>query len=169
MKIAENNDIRAESRLLYSVDKQDNKTDITGEKNDTDKSTENGVSLEISEEMMEMYRKQIEASDNAAESTEDYAKVMEIARRIANGDKVPYTDEKKLLEYSYKLYMAVKSAALINADKKHKEYDALFDEEDGNDIHGKLRDLDNGNKATVNETVPELDSGDNGSAEVLEG
>ena len=40
----------------------------------------------------------------------EYGKILEVARRIATGGKVPYKDEKKLMEYSDKLYQAAKSS-----------------------------------------------------------
>ena len=43
----------------------------------------------------------------------EYGKILEVARRIATGGKVPYKDEKKLMEYSDKLYQAAKSAAML--------------------------------------------------------
>lgn len=61
---------------------------------------------------------------------EDMAKCMEIARRIANGDRVPATDEKKLLEYSAELYMSAKNAAMLNAGKSDKEHKSLWEDEE---------------------------------------
>lgn len=71
---------------------------------------------------------------------EEVAKCLEIARRIANGDKVPSSDEKKLMDFNMEVYMAAKNMAVMNADKKHKEYESLWDEEedeknDGADSH----------------------------------
>ena len=40
------------------------------------------------------------------EYSEDMIKIMEVARRIMKGAKVPASDEKKLMEYSMELYMA---------------------------------------------------------------
>lgn len=61
---------------------------------------------------------------------EDMAKCLEISRRIANGDKVPATDEKKLMDFSMELYMAAKNMAVMNMDKKHKEHDSLWGDEE---------------------------------------
>ena len=60
----------------------------------------------------------------------ELAKIMEIVRRIANGDKVPHKDEKKLLEYNSKLYMAAKAAASLRHNKKPKKYKSLYEDEE---------------------------------------
>ncbi|MCM1183860.1 MAG: hypothetical protein NC337_10850 [Roseburia sp.] len=86
--------------------------------------------LQMLEEQRRRYEEQREANNQSAKTAQDFAKVMEIARRIANGDRVPGTDEKKLMEYNSDLYQAAKAAAIVSANKKeHKEYDALFKEE----------------------------------------
>lgn len=88
------------------------------------------------------YREQVQASKKEAEAYRDLAKIMEIARRISNGDRVPAADEKKLMEFSEDLYQTAKAAAMINEDKEHKEYDSLFEEEDENDVKSKMRSLE---------------------------
>lgn len=96
----------------------------------------------ILDELMKSYREQLEASNDEKDGSRDMAKLMEIARRIAKGDKVPAKDEKKLLEFSPELYQAAKAAALLNVNKKHKEHDSLFDDEEKNDIRNKLNSLE---------------------------
>ena len=117
----------------------------------------NGVTVELSEEAMQSLEKaqkeadkkrdtliqQQVAEQNAevakqqAEACEDYfmsqAKLMEIARRIAKGDIVPFTDEKKLMEYSNDLYQVAKQAAALSREKERKKHDSLFDDEDEQD------------------------------------
>lgn len=68
--------------------------------------------------------------DAMAEASEDMIKCLEIARRISEGAKVPGADQKKLMEFSYELYLSAKNMALLNAQKEGKEYDSLFDEEE---------------------------------------
>lgn len=85
-------------------------------------------------EEMERLKKNAEASKGAMEVL---GKLLEIARRISNGDRVPPTDEKKLMEYSSDLYQAAKTAALLKANEKHKEHDSLFNDEDDNKEKGK--------------------------------
>ena len=74
-----------------------------------------------------------EASKQQGEAMKDYgeemAKCLEIARRIANGDKVPAQDEKKLMDFNMEVYMAAKNMAAMNMDKKHKDYDSLWGDE----------------------------------------
>lgn len=63
------------------------------------------------------------------ECAEDLAKIMEVARRIASGAKVPPEDEKKLMEYNADLYQAVKNAEMLAKAKEKKEYDSLWGDE----------------------------------------
>ena len=81
--------------------------------------------------MMEMNRESIEQSTEAIEDAyEDMAKLMEIARRISRGDRVPGTDEQKLIEFSKELYQMAKQAGAAAQNKKRKEHEALFKDED---------------------------------------
>lgn len=68
--------------------------------------------------------------DAAQEYGEDMVKIMEVARRIAKGAKVPGTDEKKLMEYSMELYMSAKNLAMMNKQKKKEEYESLWKDEE---------------------------------------
>lgn len=72
----------------------------------------------------EQRRQAIEKAKKEKQSSSYFAKMMEIARRIARGDKVPPDDERRLREYNNELYLTVKSMALMN--KKPEEYDSLF-------------------------------------------
>lgn len=60
------------------------------------------------------------------------SKIMAVARRIACGDQVPYSDEKKLMEYNPDLYKIVKNAQMIQRmqKKEYKKYDSLWDEDE---------------------------------------
>lgn len=60
-------------------------------------------------------------------------KIMTTIARMCAGDKVPYTDEKKVMEYDGKMYARAKQAQMIMASmkKKQKEYDSLWDKEGG--------------------------------------
>ena len=60
-------------------------------------------------------------------------KIMTTIARMCAGDKVPYTDEKKVMEYDDKMYARAKQAQMIMASmkKKQKEYDLLWDKEGG--------------------------------------
>ena len=60
-------------------------------------------------------------------------KIMTTVARMCAGDKVPYSDEKKVMEYDDELYARVKQAQMTMAamKKKQKEYDSLWDDEEG--------------------------------------
>ena len=75
---------------------------------------------------MEVAKQQGEAME---ESVEDLGKIMEVARRLMDGDIVPPTDEKKLMEYSMELYQAAKNIGVLMKKKESKEYDSLWEEE----------------------------------------
>lgn len=104
----------------------------------------NGVTLSISSEGLSFLEKQMEGAKKSGDAIEDLGKLMEIARRIANGDKVPASDEKKLMEFNADLYQAAKAAALVNDDKEHKKYKKLFEEEEEGEenMRNKIRAID---------------------------
>lgn len=85
------------------------------------------IGMEVGIANAEVAKQQGEAMQ---EYGEDVAKCLEIARRIANGDKVPASDEKKLMDFNMEVYMAAKNMAVLNEDKKHKEYKSLWEEEE---------------------------------------
>lgn len=99
----------------------------------------------------EVARQQGDAMEEAAV---DLAKIMEVARRIARGARVPAKDEQKVMDYSMELYMASKNLAVMNAQKKKEKYDSLWEDEDKQkeeyDPQGKA------DNATVNIDIPEL-------------
>lgn len=68
-------------------------------------------------------------AETQAKMAEDLGKIMEVYRRIASGAKVPPGDEKKLMDYDFKLYMAAKQAAQI-ARRNEEEYDSLWEDEE---------------------------------------
>lgn len=92
-------------------------------------------------------------SDAMQEYAEDMAKIMEVARRIAKGGRVPASDEQKVMEYSMELYMAAKNAAMLNEMKEKEEYDSLWkdDEEKGEEYDPQ----DKAENAEVNIALPE--------------
>lgn len=68
-------------------------------------------------------------SSAMADAAKDLVKILEVFRRISSGAKVPSQDEKKLMDYDFKLYMVAKQAALM-AKANDEEYDSLWDEEE---------------------------------------
>lgn len=111
---------------------------------------ERGVILELSEQVSKAYdmthdfleqlslqsmlMRDAEATKQQGEATkaavDDMAKCMEIARRISKGDKVPAYDEKKLMEYSFELYLASKNTAMLHNEKSKKTHKSLWEEEE---------------------------------------
>lgn len=78
--------------------------------------------------------------DAMAEKAENDAKCIEIARRIARGDRVPPKDEQKLLEFSAEMYQVAKNMAIMAKKEKPKEHDSLWEDEDENDSPEKTVD-----------------------------
>lgn len=116
------------------------------------------------EHLRQIGKEQAENSDKAAEAFKDMAKIMEIARRISNGDIVPALDEKKLMEFDADLYQMAKAAALINADKEHKKYDSLYEEKKDSDDREKLRGLERESADNVDMGAVEDSSSTEGTA-----
>ena len=54
--------------------------------------------------------------------------MLEIYRRIASGGQVPPEDEQRLMEYSHELYMAAKTAAMLQ--EGGEKYDSLLEDEE---------------------------------------
>ena len=69
-----------------------------------------------------------EQAEAASEGAEEFGKILTIYRRIASGGVVPSRDERKLMEFSHELYMAAKTAALLNR-QEGEEYDSLWEDE----------------------------------------
>lgn len=78
----------------------------------------------------EVARQQADPVDGMAATMN---KIMTTAIRMSRGDKVPYQDEKKLMEAEPDLYKMAKNAQMLmqQMKKKIKEHDSLWDEEGG--------------------------------------
>lgn len=101
-------------------------------------------------------------AEAAAKWGEEISKIMEIVRRISSGAKVPPQDEKKLMDYSFELYMAAKTAALA-AQENDKEYDSLWDEEEDS---GETQDAHEiAENAEISVPSPEVAAGASPAAE----
>ena len=100
---------------------------LNGEIKENEKGLDQIIETEVGIFNAENSKQQADAMKKYAE---DMAKCLEIARRISNGDKVPATDEKKLMDFNMEIYMAAKNMAVMNMDKKHEEYDSLWGEEE---------------------------------------
>lgn len=113
-----------------------------------------GVSIDLSEEALQALREAREKfyADRDAETeryvaefnsyvakqqseagqdmAEDMAKALTTARRIANGDIVPMTDERKLLEYDEELYRMAKMSAMLHQMEEHRKDKSLYEDEE---------------------------------------
>ena len=98
-----------------------------------------------------------EVSKQQADAMQDMgielSKIMTVARRMSNGDEVPYSDERKLLEYDEELYQAVKSAQMMHQMEEHEKYDSLWGEEEEPEEYDPQGKADN---AEVQIALPDI-------------
>ncbi|MDD6734076.1 MAG: hypothetical protein PUE21_06010 [Lachnospiraceae bacterium] len=96
-----------------------------------------------------------------AEATEDYYedmnKIMLVAMRMCRGDKVPLSDEKKLMEAEPDLYLKAKNAQMMMRNSKSKEYDSLWEEEEKKEYENPI---DVADAVETNLSGPEIVSAD---------
>ena len=66
------------------------------------------------------------------EEMENMGKIMMVFRRLCNGDIVPLTDEKKLMEYDDKMYSMAKNmqAMAQQLEKEREKHDSLWEDEE---------------------------------------
>lgn len=142
---------------------------MKNEQKKEEKTAQNGVSMSLSAEGLDRFRQmkmekaekqslqeQVKDSKEAAKAFGEIAKMMEVARRISNGDKVPPSDEQKLMEFDSDLYQAAKAASILQEGKKHKEYDSIFEEEeDSQENCQSLEADDKGSEAVEGEGASE--------------
>ncbi len=76
---------------------------------------------------MESAKQQGEAME---EYVKDMGKIMEVARRIMDGDIVPASDEKKLMDFSMEMYQAAKNMGMLARKKEREEHDSLWKDEE---------------------------------------
>ena len=116
------------------------------------------------EEMAQQSRK---AQGKMEEEVKNQAKVMAIFRRISKGDIVPQLDEKKLMEYDQKLYMAAKQSQAMSQREERKKHDSLWKDEEKRvqpeegsvDIQGEMKEFaDAQAKAVVEVRAPQAET-----------
>ena len=102
-----------------------------------------------------------ESAKQQGEAMKDYytdmAKIMEVARRLMKGDIVPSTDEKKLMEYSDKLYQMAKNMGELAKTEKRKKYKSLWEDEEEKQYEDPDEVADN---ATAQGEAPQIQSAD---------
>ncbi len=123
--------------------------ELTGDKKFADEAADLQLSLEESDKafknnqkildsLLEQYTNawNAEVSKQEAEAGAEYAenlgKIMITVARMCAGDKVPYSDEKKVMEYDSDMYTVAKQTQAMMAaiKKERKEYDSLWEEEE---------------------------------------
>ena len=84
---------------------------------------------------------------------------MEVARRIMRGDKVPPYDEKKLMEYDWKLYsMAKRAAAMVEIQKKRKAHKSLWEDEEKKEYADPIEEANNTEAFSTGPEVGDVDA-----------
>ena len=76
---------------------------------------------------MESAKQQGEAM---AKGAEDMGKVITVFRRLASGDIVPASDEKKLMEYDWKMYQMAKNMQMMAQVEGRKKHKSLWEDEE---------------------------------------
>lgn len=87
---------------------------------------------------MAAQKTQVAASEKSAK---DLAKIMAVYRAMTNGDIVPASDEKKLMDYDSDLYQAAKLAQAIAQQQERKEHESQWDEEEEEAHRTKMEEL----------------------------
>ena len=100
---------------------------LTDQIKKNEKSLDDVIEMEVGIANSEVAKQQGDAME---EDAEDMAKCLEIARRISRGDKVPAQDEKKLMDFNMEIYQIAKNMAVMNMNKKHKEWESLWEDEE---------------------------------------
>lgn len=89
---------------------------------------------EQNDTLRKMYQEQAEAAKENAEALgeelQDMARALEIARRISNGDHVPASDEKFLMDFNKDIYLGAKSMQAIAKNEDPKDYKSILEEEE---------------------------------------
>ena len=133
--------------LIKQRDEAQKKFETTGSSQFSEQAATLQLSIEATQEKFDENQKVLdslaeqyaavwntEVSKQQADAMQDMgiemSKIMTVARRMSNGDEVPYSDEKKLLEFSNELYQAAKSAQMIHQMEEHEKYDSLWGEEE---------------------------------------
>lgn len=126
----------------------------------TEKFEENQKVLDnLTEQYVTVWNAEVarQQNDVMGEYAADMAKIMEVARRIGKGAKVPAADEKKLMDYSMEMYMSAKNLAMLNKQKKREKYDSLWEEETEKKEYDPQGKAEN---AEVCVDLPEIDMSD---------
>lgn len=94
-------------------------------------------------------------ADACAEEFAELGKIMAVFRRLAKGDIVPQTDERKLMEYDEKMYQVAKNmqAMAQQLEKDRKKHESLWEEEEPRETYDPEGKAEN---AQVQGSLPEI-------------
>ncbi len=90
------------------------------------------------------------------EQMEYMMKCMEVYRRIAEGGKVPSTDEMRLMQYDPSLYVMAKSKAMQNHDKSGEQYKSLWADGEQKEQTNSLSSEELSERVSVSSTLPDV-------------
>ena len=113
-------------KLIKAEDKEKFDADIKEKANKSEKDAA-AIAKEMKKKALEEEEKRkaeeaMEQAEAQKMETKHVGAILTIFRRISRGDKVPAKDEKALMEYDMKLYMAAKDIARLIKRKKIKKY-----------------------------------------------
>lgn len=94
--------------------------------------------------------------DAMEEYVEDLGKIMQVARRLMDGDIVPPSDERKLLEYSSELYQAAKNIGAMTKKEEREKYDSLWEDEEETVYEDPMEVADNTEVFTSGPTIVDV-------------
>ncbi|SER47446.1 hypothetical protein SAMN02910429_00261 [Lachnobacterium bovis] len=114
------------------------------------------------------YAKQLEINANMAQEktnleankkdAQDKAKIMAVFRSMANGDMVPASDERKLMEFDDKMYQAAKALQFLSRQNKEriKKKASEWDEDEELAHEEKMRELEKNQREARDTIGPNL-------------
>ena len=174
-----------QTRTLYAQKKDaEQKYRLTGDTKFSEEAATLELSLQETNEAFEKNQKVVdslmeqwcavsnmESAKQAGEAMEksaaDMGKVIMVFRRLANGDIVPQTDEKKLMEYDFKMYQVAKNMQMMaqRLDTEKKKHKSLWEEEEEKVSEDPMEIAENSEYAG---TLPDIEIPDMASAEITE-
>lgn len=99
-------------------------------------------------------------AEQQSDATEEYAaemgKLLEVARRIMKGAIVPASDEKKLMEFDYELYIAAKNIGAMARREKKEEYDSLWKDEEKKEYDDPKEAAENAEAASAGPEIVDV-------------
>ena len=91
--------------------------------------------------------------DAAAEHAADMGKILLVAHRIMKGDIVPFSDERKLMEFSMDMYQIAKNVGAMAQREKREKHKSLWEEEEEKQYDDPQEVAEN---AEASGTAPEI-------------